>query len=326
MSKRTPFLFAVSTVMLVACGGGMGADPIAEVPEAGGVESAREGEGDRGVPFKPFPADADGGGTPSSPKPADDAAASPTWPAAEDATPAPDPGSADAAAKPATPDAGTGDDGAPTPPVVEDAAPPSAVPTTTSRGAAIVAEIARELANKKSAVYSHTTFVDEAKGVYNFDCSGFLGYALDRAFPAGIAALRAATRARPLAEDFARFISTTTAQWSRVDRAIDLKPGDLVAWLQPADIPSANTGHAMFVYGAPIANPSRSEVIVPIADATSTPHGSSDPRTAAGATGLGVGSIGLIVDGAGKPTAFYWNGGNSGSIAHSTAITMGRAR
>jgi hypothetical protein len=217
---------------------------------------------------------------------------------------------------------GSGDNGQPY-------APANASPIGASaHDEAIVSEIGRELANKRSATYSHTTYVDEASGVYDYDCSGFIGYALDHAYPAGMAAIRSATIERPLAKHFESFFSSLSSSdpaWAQVPRAIDLRPGDIIAWLEPADVQSNNTGHVMFVYGAPYASSTRNEIIVPVADATSSPHGGTDARTAAGETGLGTGAIGLVVDGAGAPTGYYWNGGSS-PTSHATAIALGRAR
>jgi len=190
----------------------------------------------------------------------------------------------------------------------------------------VFAEVSRELANKTSATYSHTTYVDEAAGVYDFDCSGFLGYALGRAVPTAWSELVTATESRPLAKDFESFFASffgTKGSWSHVQRVMDLVPGDVIAWLEPSTVVSRNTGHALIVMGAPHASASRSdEVIVPIADATSTPHGSADPRTAAGATGLGTADIGLVIDGSGAPTGYYWSGDES-TTSQSTTVSMG---
>ena len=56
---------------------------------------------------------------------------------------------------------------------------------------------------------------------------------------------------------------------------------------------------------------------VGISDTTSTPHGPTDQRMIDGATGLGQGSIGLVVDASGAPTGYYWTGGYS-STSYST--------
>jgi hypothetical protein len=78
------------------------------------------------------------------------------------------------------------------------------------------------------------------------------------------------------------------------------------------------------VIGLATANPARpDEMLVPIADATSTPHGVADSRTAASATGLGTGTIGLREDASGRATSYYWVGGVS-KKAWSTAFAFAR--
>jgi hypothetical protein len=190
----------------------------------------------------------------------------------------------------------------------------------------IVAEVERELGDVRSTHYQHTTSVDEARGVFDFDCSGFVAYALDRSYPDGMQAIRAATQDRPLASDFERLMAASEAGFTRVGRAIDAEEGDIVAWLEPPEKASANTGHVMIVMGAPTASSTRGdEVLIPIADSTSTPHGAADARTASGTTGLGRGVIGLVVDDSGAPIAYRWVGGESAK-AYATEIAIGRPR
>jgi hypothetical protein len=180
-----------------------------------------------------------------------------------------------------------------------------------------------------ASTYSHTTSVDEAKGIFDYDCSGFVGYALGRAFPSGMAAIVAATTARPLAKDFEIFFASiplggTKAGFARVARVVQLVPGDIVAWLEPADV-TGNTGHTFFVHGAPRVNPSRSdEILVPIEDSTSSPHGATDSRTASGSTGLVTGTVGLLIDSTGAPVGYRWTGGVSTKLEY-TSISMAHA-
>ena len=134
--------------------------------------------------------------------------------------------------------------------------------------------------------------------VFDYDCSGFVGYALDRVLPTGSAAIRVAQSTKRIyADDFEIFfrsipIGKTKGGFRRVVKVDDLVAGDIVAWLRPADIVSDNTGHVLVVRGKPSVNPSRTdEMLVPITDATSSPHGSADSRYDDGATGLGTGTI-----------------------------------
>ncbi len=188
------------------------------------------------------------------------------------------------------------------------------------------AEARREILAMVTSRYEHTTSVIESKGEFDYDCSGFVDYALARALPDAFATLRAATGPRPLARDFVVFISALRAprgRWRRVSRAIDLVPGDIVAWLKPHDVVSSNTGHVMIARERPTPNPEdETEILVPITDATKRPHGPSDSRTQAEATGLGTGTIGLLVDADGAPRRYRWTGGFSPKI-ETTEIALG---
>lgn len=190
-------------------------------------------------------------------------------------------------------------------------------------------EAAREMAVMKISTYDHTTFIDEASGTFKFDCSGFVGYALTRVLPTHFAAVKTfGGVTRPLAKHYEQFFAsiapkTVKSGWSRVSRAIDLKPGDVIAWLKPADLVSENTGHVMIVRGQPTVNPKRAdEIIIPVTDSTASFHGPTDTRSPSG-DGLGNGPIGVIVDSAGAPLRYRWTGAYS-TKEYSTAITFGR--
>jgi hypothetical protein len=180
----------------------------------------------------------------------------------------------------------------------------------------------------KESTYSHTTKVVEATGTFDYDCSGFIGYALSRVLPAQLASLATAEGvARPLAKHYEGFFESIPASgskggWKRVSRAVDLVPGDVVAWLKPADVVSTNTGHVLLVRGAVKPNPARAdEVLVPIYDSTSSPHGSSDSRAPSG-EGLGIGTIGVLIDSKGAPVGYRWTGGSSVKLEY-TSVALG---
>jgi hypothetical protein len=225
-------------------------------------------------------------------------------------------------------DAGTpASDAAPT--IDSGSVPPPPAPGDPA-ASLIATEAKRELAAMKYSTYEHTTSVDESKGQFIYDCSGFVGYDLSRVLPDAFSTLKAATVTRPLAKDFETFfasipITGKTGRWHRVVRVADLVPGDIVAWLKPADVASSNTGHVLIVRLAVSKNPKRAdEWLVPITDSTATPHGATDSRTAAGTTGLGTGTIGLLVDTSGAPVGYRWTGGVS---AHDelTSVSLGHA-
>jgi hypothetical protein len=208
------------------------------------------------------------------------------------------------------------------------AAPPAAAgPKDTA--ASLVAEADRELRAMRSSAYEHHTAIDESAGSFVYDCSGFVDYALRGAAPAAFAELTQATVRRPLARHFEGFFAgiapgTKRGHWARVARVGDLRPGDIIAWLQPADSTSKNTGHVLVVHGAPRPDDTApGAFLVPVVDSTALKHGAQDSRAASGATGLGTGSIVLLGDASGAPAAFRWSTGRKSRIRE-TAITLGR--
>jgi len=81
-------------------------------------------------------------------------------------------------------------------------------------------------------------FVREiGEGAYNFDCSGFIDYALAHSVPAARNALPVTTSTRPLAKDFEHHFravgnGTAAGPWRPVTTVPALRPGDVIAWLQ----------------------------------------------------------------------------------------------
>jgi hypothetical protein len=212
------------------------------------------------------------------------------------------------------------------PAAVSPSVSPSNSATTGAAGAALLlGEVQRELAAMKKTHYQHTTAVDEAIGKFDYDCSGMVDYALDRVLARDAQALPTSTSRRPLAGDIERFLHNTIDRpaqgWRAVTRVDQLGPGDLVAWLVTEDSTTGDTGHVMVVLDAPRSNATRNgEWLVQVADSTLSPH-ALDSRHQ-GETGLGTGTIGLVVDANGGPVAFYWKGGIS-EHAKPTEIALG---
>lgn len=205
--------------------------------------------------------------------------------------------------------------------------PSSDASTPVGRGAAtLLDEAKRELAAMKQSTYTHTTSVDEPSGRFDYDCSGFVDYALGRVLPDALATLVAATVKRPVASSFESFFASIATggakgRWQRVARVQDLVPGDVIAWLKPAALQSTNTGHVLIVRDA-IATRVAGEWLVPIIDSTESAHGTSDSRSAASATGLGTGTIVVLADVGGAPTGYRWSTW-SGSVAYATGVALG---
>lgn len=169
--------------------------------------------------------------------------------------------------------------------------------------------------NLRIGSYRHDTRVNEREGRYEFDCSGLIAWVLARSAPqAHRATVQRSQGARPLAADYARtFLQVRPEQaqgpWRRVARVSDARPGDVLAWIKPRVVQSNNTGHVVFVVGAPRRSARYANAwLVPIADSSRYQH-QDDSRAGLSRTGLGRGTILITEDpGTGGPRAFGWFG------------------
>ena len=197
-----------------------------------------------------------------------------------------------------------------------------------TRGLVFLREVYAQLDGMRATRYQHTTVVDPGSGAYYYDCSGLIEYALARSVPEALRALPTSSKARPLAVDIAwhllRAPTRPADPWLPVHNTAELRPGDVIAWVTPKGSRSRNTGHVMVVTAPPTRSPHRGdEWLVNIIDSTSTPHADDSRRD--GRTGLGTGTVGLVVDAAGRPTAYRWRGGESPK-APRTLVALGRLR
>lgn len=205
----------------------------------------------------------------------------------------------------------------------------AAAPTAPApRALRLLSEGQREMKAMRGSRYDHHTAVDEAAGRFEFDCSGFLDYALGRVDPEALALLPITSKSkkRPLAQDYFNFFSGLReggeGPWKPVRYARHLKPGDIVAWLKAPDSDSHNTGHVMLVREHAYPNPGLpGEILVPVIDSTLSPH--AEDSRAEGESGLGSGLIGILVDADGRPLSFRWKGGRS-KVPVETRIAFGR--
>jgi hypothetical protein len=180
------------------------------------------------------------------------------------------------------------------------------------------------VSSMRATAYTHKTTIEAAAGKFEFDCSGFVGYVLAQSQPRALAELRAATKKRPLAKHFVTFFQNLPehSAWRRIERVQDLEPGDMIAWLRPADVVTKNTGHVMIVRERPVRDEQHPDVWgVQIIDSTAVPHGKGDSRKARGLTGLGTGEVLLIVDDSGVPIGYRWSRGTKATL-HMTTIAL----
>jgi hypothetical protein len=173
--------------------------------------------------------------------------------------------------------------------------------------------------------YGYGLSVNEKRGVYRFDCSGMVQWVLRRSAPVAAVTMAHGLTQRPLARDFQRRIARAPVErdrggWRRIGRIVELAPGDVVAWLRPAEIDSPNTGHVAFVLLPPVLAPGyENAYLVRIADSSRLLH---DDDTRVGRSGFGFGTILLVADETGAPMAYGWVGLRW--RAFETAIALGR--
>jgi hypothetical protein len=185
------------------------------------------------------------------------------------------------------------------------------LPVASHASGSLLAEAQRELAAKRESHYAHRTHVDEATGAFDYDCSGFVGYALSRSVPTAL------PRRRPLAKDFVA--AMTSAPWTPVARAEDVVAGDVIAWLEPPELHSRNTGHVVIAAAAPRPGARADERIVRVIDSSHSGHGKADTR----GSGLGTGEMVLQVDARGAPIGYRWSTWKHSRLLHTT-IAIGR--
>jgi hypothetical protein len=201
----------------------------------------------------------------------------------------------------------------------------------------LLEEATRELHAMRASSYTHTTEVDEENGVFDFDCSGFVSYVLRVRAPDALAAIPVGPKGRVRAEDYVAYFcaldDASSSPWMRLDRASALRGGDVIAWLRAEDSGSKSTGHVAVVAAQPTriapsdpiaAIGGAEEWLVRVIDSTESPH-ADDARADDHKSGLGEGTIGIILDESGAAIGFRWKGGVS-SEAHATTIAMARLR
>ena len=145
-------------------------------------------------------------------------------------------------------------------------------------------------------------------GIYDVDCSAFLGFLIGAVAERHYEMIAGSTtHKRPLARDFYRFFAalptTIEGGWRRVTRLDDIVPGDVMAWELP-EAQTGDTGHCFVVAARPVDADDGGRS-VRVYDSTSILH-FEDTREPDG-SGIGSGSIHFEIDAEGAPTAFRFD-------------------
>jgi hypothetical protein len=189
----------------------------------------------------------------------------------------------------------------------------------------VIDEAMRILTSMKATEYKHKTDIDEEKGAYYCDCSGFVGYVLNRTVakddgkgPFGDG------KKRPLAMDYEKRFAAAPVKadgdsnWQRIEKLVDARPGDIIAWRHEVPKPG-NTGHVVVVAEAPKVEEDGLVRVVNI-DSTSKPQ--AEDTRAKGTSGIGRCTMWFKVDSDGRPIAHVR--GARKSEPKSEAISIGR--
>jgi len=172
----------------------------------------------------------------------------------------------------------------------------------------VLAEATRILNAVKSTTYVHKAEVDEDAGIYNMDCSHFVGYVLARV---GSDALKEIPKEPKhkyprafLFCDFFRDIPASSLYWGRVKTLAEAQPGDIIAWRMADLDPKKDTGHVAILKARP-ESIGGATYTISVIDASEVRH-FSDSRTD-GQTGIGTGMLQIHVDANGEPIEVKFN-------------------
>lgn len=187
-------------------------------------------------------------------------------------------------------------------------------------------ETRRILANINKTIYQHSTAINEEQGIYRCDCSGLGLYILNQTVarndprgPLGDG------RKRPKAVHFENAFAAASTEpnnagrWQRIERLLDARPGDIIAWRRPKRMPG-HTGHVVMVDQTPVKEAS-GVVRVVVIDSTTRPH--ADDTRSSGITGIGRGTLWFTIDADGRPVGHIRGAADNEPVIEPIAI--GRA-
>ena len=193
------------------------------------------------------------------------------------------------------------------------------------------------LSRMKTTAYSHKSHVDEEQGLYELDCSGLVDLILKQVSPKHLTEVETRRgHKRQLADDYVQTFEESPEKpksgggWQRIDHLADARPGDILAWKNPAHKTGehTNTGHVMVIDESPVEEPNAAAAPdgqktfrVRVIDSTESPH--ADDTRAARQSGVGRGTLWLVVDATGKPIGYHWK--SLRGPLHEPPIAIGRA-
>jgi CHAP domain len=187
-------------------------------------------------------------------------------------------------------------------------------------------EAVRILNSIQTTEYRHKTDINETKGAYYCDCSGFVGYVLNRtvAKDDGKGPFHDG-RKRPLAMDYEKRFAKAPDKadgkggWQQIVRLSKARPGDVIAWRHEKPKPG-NTGHVVIVDQNPVVEKD-GHVRVVVIDSTTKPQ--VDDTRAQGTSGIGRGTMWFTVDEEGRPVGYVR--GSRSAKPQVESISIGRA-
>lgn len=186
----------------------------------------------------------------------------------------------------------------------------------------VLEQVENILAGIKTTAYSHKSSINETKGHYVTDCSGFLTYVIMMTVPQAlkeveISAGHKTRRAVNFYDTVVRAGKGKVPHWQKISGFKDARPGDIIVWVNPPE--SDDSGHVMIIMEIP--SPDEKDLFkVKICDSSKSLHG-SDSRTFV-FNGVGTGLIWFETDEDGLPLAFRWSSPSSESV--SRKIVIGR--
>jgi hypothetical protein len=186
-------------------------------------------------------------------------------------------------------------------------------------------EATRILKNIKATKYQHRTDIDEEKGAYYCDCSGLVGYILNRSVGQDGSGALGDGRKRPLAMHYERFFAAAPtkadgeSRWQWIERLVDARPGDIIAWRKEKPRPG-NTGHVAIMDQRPVLE---DDGLVRVVFIDSTTRPQVDDTRPEGTSGVGRGTMWFKIDENGRPVAHIR--GSRTAEPKAEAISIGRA-